>query len=157
MLGYGSFETSLPIGDDVQIGGTIFCDNSTVCTIGNLVWNDTNRNGVQDSNEPGVANATVLLQRPWLDRVLARMVTDANGRCTFSSVHRAVCYRHVNVVLVMGKHSPLAHCKFSKSLQGRDVEVDSNAWHQGIFALATLKHAPNFSESNLSVDFGVYR
>lgn len=50
-----------------------------VCTIGDFVWNDTNRNGIQDAGEAGIANVSVLLRRPADDRVWARTVTDAIG------------------------------------------------------------------------------
>ncbi|MFC5290891.1 SdrD B-like domain-containing protein [Actinokineospora guangxiensis] len=53
--------------------------------IGDFVFDDTNRNGVQDFGEPGVPDATVIL----LDAdgtEVARTTTDANGRYRFTDL-----------------------------------------------------------------------
>ncbi len=52
--------------------------------IGNRVWKDTNANGVQDSNEAGIAGVTVSL-RDNSGTVLATALTDADGNYLFSS------------------------------------------------------------------------
>ncbi|CAG0123806.1 partial Serine-aspartate repeat-containing protein D, partial [Rhodocyclaceae bacterium] len=54
-------------------------------SIGNLVWEDKNANGVQDAGEAGIAGVTVKL----LDAggaVLSTMTTDANGNYLFSNL-----------------------------------------------------------------------
>lgn len=51
--------------------------------IGNRVWNDLNRNGVQDPNEPSLAGVTVHLYLG--STLVATAVTDANGEYYFVS------------------------------------------------------------------------
>jgi len=66
---------------DVSTGND-FLDTLPV-TIGNLVWMDNNRNGVQDANEPGVPGVTVNL----LDasgNVVATTTTAADGTYMFT-------------------------------------------------------------------------
>ncbi|HHB78270.1 MAG TPA: hypothetical protein ENK85_03430, partial [Saprospiraceae bacterium] len=52
--------------------------------VGNYVWNDTNKNGVQDPDEVGLANVQVDLLDS-LDNVLAQATTNANGYYIFSN------------------------------------------------------------------------
>ena len=47
--------------------------------LGNYVWNDIDKNGVQNANEVGVAGITVTLYTA-SNTVLASTVTDAYGR-----------------------------------------------------------------------------
>ena len=59
------------------------CDASPV-EIGNLVWKDSNNNGIQDPNEPALVGVTVCL----LDNTgnqISSAVTDASGNYIFSS------------------------------------------------------------------------
>jgi uncharacterized surface anchored protein len=51
-------------------------------SVGNLVWEDINANGIQDDGEPGIEGATVWLTRPD-GSVVTSMVTDANGNYYF--------------------------------------------------------------------------
>ncbi|MGB1204532.1 MAG: SdrD B-like domain-containing protein [Chitinophagales bacterium] len=52
--------------------------------IGNLVWADTNGNGIQDANENGISDVSIEL---WNDvaTLVATAVTDANGNYIFSN------------------------------------------------------------------------
>jgi hypothetical protein len=52
-------------------------------TIGSFIWNDLNRNGIQDSNEPGLAGVTIELLSCNDSNVLATLVTTNDGRFTF--------------------------------------------------------------------------
>lgn len=51
--------------------------------IGNFVWNDLNRNGIQDAGEPGVADVQVSLYRVFQDTLLGTTTTDPNGHYLF--------------------------------------------------------------------------
>lgn len=56
--------------------------------IGNRVWNDINGNGIQDANEPGIANVNVTLWKessPGVFTPIAGVTTDSSGRYIFSS------------------------------------------------------------------------
>ncbi|MFK8030676.1 MAG: SdrD B-like domain-containing protein, partial [Gammaproteobacteria bacterium] len=68
-----------------------------VAKLGDFVWIDTNRDGVQDAGEPGVENATVNL---WIDNdgdgtpdvQVATTTTDVNGMYMFNDLTPGVAY-----------------------------------------------------------------
>ncbi len=54
-------------------------------SLGDYVWNDLNKNGIQDADEPGIANVEVEL----LDNnnnSLAKTTTDSNGKYQFDNL-----------------------------------------------------------------------
>ncbi len=53
-------------------------------SIGDTVFRDTNGNGTQDTNEPGIANITVTLTLP--DGTTRTATTDANGQYNFPNL-----------------------------------------------------------------------
>jgi choice-of-anchor A domain-containing protein len=74
--------------DDVSINAC----SAAILKLGNLVWWDVNGNGLKDTNEPGVAGATVKLYADAnSDNVpdavaIATTTTDANGNYSFSNL-----------------------------------------------------------------------
>ncbi len=52
--------------------------------VGNLVWNDTNSNGIQDAGEPAIPGVSVSLIDV-SNNVLATAITDTNGNYIFSN------------------------------------------------------------------------
>ena len=54
-------------------------------SVSGLVWDDVNRNGIQDGGEPGVANVTVLLS-PCAGGAATAAVTMSNGAYLFGDV-----------------------------------------------------------------------
>jgi len=62
----------------------VVCDQ-TPMQIGNRVWIDTDRDGIQDPDEPAVAGVTVRLYDAD-GRLVGTAVTDANGQYLFSSL-----------------------------------------------------------------------
>ncbi|RLC14201.1 MAG: hypothetical protein DRI57_14825, partial [Deltaproteobacteria bacterium] len=48
-------------------------------SLGDYVWYDTDQNGIQDAEEPGIAGVAVTLLDPVTDAVIAETVTDASG------------------------------------------------------------------------------
>lgn len=65
-------------------GISAVCDPAPV-EIGNYVWKDTNRDGIQDSNELPLAGVTVALFANCSGDPIATALTDANGNYYFSS------------------------------------------------------------------------
>ncbi len=64
----GDFDVAVPVHLDSEIG--------------DAVWSDTNKNGIQDSGEPGIPNVQVNLRNA-ADAVLAQTVTDSAGEYRF--------------------------------------------------------------------------
>lgn len=65
--------------------------------------------------------------------------------------------KHVDFVLTMGKLSTLAGYKLSPARRGAGVGADSNGFRENVWNVAKLRPAPDFGETDLSVDFGVYK
>jgi hypothetical protein len=74
------------------IGDIEFLDEALPIEIGNRVWNDTDGDGIQDANENGVQNITVLLRSPGADNIYGNAddqtwttITDADGNYYFDN------------------------------------------------------------------------
>lgn len=65
-------------------GMSAVCDPSPI-EIGNYVWKDSNRDGIQDPDEPAIQGATVALYEKCSGTPIATAVTDATGNYYFSS------------------------------------------------------------------------
>ncbi|WP_172802261.1 SdrD B-like domain-containing protein [Agrococcus jejuensis] len=103
-------------------------------SIGDRVWLDTNRNGVQDAGEPGVAGATVTLLSQNGQQTIATTTTDANGAYLFSGL--ALGSYRIRVTDIP------ADASFTQQTAGNDVTLDSdvlatgnNAGRSGVIAL----------------------
>jgi len=57
-------------------------------TLGNVVWEDYNNNGIHDAGEPGIAGVTVKLYDATGTTVISSTTTDANGIYTFTNIVR---------------------------------------------------------------------
>lgn len=92
-------------------------------TIGNFVWMDANRNGVQDAGEPGIAGVTVQLWNGAMNDLLATTTTNANGNYSLSGP-TATALR-IRALL------PNAELRFSPKDQGSNDLVDSDVNDSG--------------------------
>lgn len=103
--------------------------------IGDFVWYDANANGIQDSNEPGVAGVTITLYNS-LGVVVASTITDNNGYYQFTDLAAGT--------YVLGISTPIAFNLTTKDQGGNDA-TDSD------FDPATFKTA-SFSVVNGTVN-----
>ncbi|MGH2735858.1 MAG: SdrD B-like domain-containing protein [Actinomycetota bacterium] len=81
----GVFTLQAGVADSSLDAGLVRPTTGGSATVGDLVWHDVNQNGLQDPDEPGIANVTVAL----LDaagNVLATTTTNAIGFYGFSGL-----------------------------------------------------------------------
>lgn len=84
--GYEIFQNNTPntFGKANGLGDlTAFCQSAPI-ELGDRVWFDSNGNGIQDANEPGIANVTVHLYAADGTTLLQTTTTDANGNYVFT-------------------------------------------------------------------------
>lgn len=117
---------------------------NTKASLGDFVWKDTNRDGIQDVGEPGIANVTVALLNAGGSAV-GTTTTDATGYYSFSELNPG-SYRVVFPRRVDG-------CLLSPQDQGTNNAADSDASAStGITAAVTLAAG----ENNPTIDAGYY-
>ncbi len=77
-----------PTGSDADKNSNLTIDFGIFkpASIGDFVWSDTNKNGVQDSGELGVAGILVKLYAGTSTTPLATATTDANGKYLFDNL-----------------------------------------------------------------------
>jgi uncharacterized repeat protein (TIGR01451 family) len=109
--------------------------------IGNLVWEDKNYNGIQDSGENGIANVTVKLLGS-AGAVLQTTATDANGKYGFDV--DAGSYK-VQVINPAGYYA-------TKQDQGSNDGIDSDINTSGMTGLVTV----TAGQQNLTIDASLY-
>ena len=78
------------MGKAASLGDLELLLDAASMEIGNLVWDDSNGNGIQDATEPGLANVKVVLRSPGADNIYGNgddqtwtRTTDANGNYYF--------------------------------------------------------------------------
>jgi hypothetical protein len=110
--------------------------------IGDFVWKDLNRNGIQDSGEPGINGVTVKLYGPG-NVLLATKVTSGNGGYLFTGLSAGTY-----TVSIVNSQSALSGLSpTTTNAAGSNTSNDSNA------NPATVTLATNLS-SDLTIDFG---
>lgn len=97
--------------------------SAQVANIGNFVWMDSNRNGVQDSGEAGIAGVTVQLWNGDRNQLLDSTLTNASGGYTLQGPTGTAI--RVRAVL------PNAELRFSPKDAGGDDTRDSDIFPSG--------------------------
>jgi hypothetical protein len=122
-------------------------DNSS---IGDLVWNDLNANGIQDPNEPGLAGVTVNLWKGDENNPLVKTnystVTNATGNYIFENLKRGIYW------LEFIAPNSVVKWIFSPQYQGDDGTTNSDADAEGIVGPICLK----CDDAQLDWDVGLY-
>jgi serine-aspartate repeat-containing protein C/D/E len=114
--------------------------------LGDTVWLDANRNGVQDAGEAGVAGVRVTLLDAAGKAVGAAVSTDANGHYQFTDLKPG------SYSVQFDKASLPAHHLFTAAGQGGDAALDSDAdAATGTTAQVTLASG----DSNQHLDAGI--
>ncbi|MRW93681.1 hypothetical protein GJ699_27170 [Duganella sp. FT80W] len=115
-------------------------------SLGDTVWYDTNRNGVQDSGEAGVAGVKVTLLDANGQAVGASVTTDANGHYQFSNLKPGI------YSVQFDKTSLPDHYYFTSAGQGGDLTKDSDA---NVNTGATAQVTLNSGDSYQHLDAGI--
>ena len=127
---------------DAMFDGDAYCGKAS---IGDYVWNDLNKNGIQDSNEFGFSGVTVKLFTCGGTTPLASATTDATGNYLFGNL--APGSYSLKFVLPSGY-------AFSPMDQGMIDTVDSDAnTTTGTTVCTTL----SAGENDLTWDAGIYK
>ncbi|HEB2219947.1 TPA: carboxypeptidase regulatory-like domain-containing protein, partial [Staphylococcus aureus] len=106
--------------------------------LGDYVWEDTNKNGVQDKDEKGISGVTVTLKDE-NDKVLKTVTTDENGKYQFTDLN--------NGTYKVEFETPSGYTPTSVTT-GNDTEKDSN----GLTTTGVIKDA-----DNMTLDSGFYK
>lgn len=109
-------------------------------TIGDFVWNDMNRDGIQDTGEPGIGDVNVLLKND-LGVTIDTKITDASGFYHFTDLCSGT------YTVVVDENTLPAYFVASPCNQGSDDTKDNDCSPVDV----TL---PDDFTSDLTIDFG---
>jgi uncharacterized repeat protein (TIGR01451 family) len=122
---------SLPAFAEPVVGRVVASD------LGDFVWEDTNKNGIQDAGEPGIAGVKVTLTGTDKDgnAVDRSVTTDKDGYYTFASADGGFTLRSGEYRLTFAKDG----YGFTTQNAGNDDEDDSDADGEGRTGTITLR------------------
>jgi uncharacterized repeat protein (TIGR01451 family) len=159
----GGFGKSGSLGDMVALIG------AAPQEIGNRVWFDPDRDGIQDPGEPAFAGVTVHLYAADGTTLLATAITDAGGSYYFSDAPGTTTASAIYAIPGFGPDSdyvikldnpadyatggPLAGLAVTPTASGSDRSVDSNGTAVGGFAQAAA-HTGSVGINDHTFDFG---
>ncbi|TFW29789.1 SdrD B-like domain-containing protein [Duganella callida] len=104
-----------------QTNGNVDAGFYKAATLGDKVWLDSNKNGIQDAGETGVANVKVILLDASGKPTGDVATTDTNGNYSFTNLKPGT------YSVQFDKDSLPANYVFTKAGQGADAALDSNA------------------------------
>ena len=111
--------------------------NEKLYNLGDYVWEDTNKNGIQDEDEHGIEGVEVSLTRP--NGTVETTTTNSEGKYEFNDLQ--------NGDYVINFKTPEGYTA-TKAYEGNNAEVDSN----GLSTVGTIKDADNWT-----LDSGFYK
>jgi hypothetical protein len=164
----GDFRLITSYGKANGLGDIIaLCDSAPV-EIGNRVWFDQDRNGVQDSGEQPLAGIAVQLFNPTTGQVIAEALTDAGGNYYFSNASGTsttsalyglpISFGGTYVVRIDLTQSAITTPKYVVTVantgSGQNTDInDSDGTEQGGFDQVTFA-VGQAGDNNHTYDFG---
>jgi hypothetical protein len=135
-------------GDQIRyVDAGIKAQVSTNGSVGDFVWNDLSKDGVQDAGEPGIAGVTVRLLDAITNTIIATTITDANGKYIFNDLPPG-SYQ-VDFVTPSG-YTTTTKLNSNVITSGTDSDVDPGTGRSATFALGA-------GERITTVDAGYWR
>ena len=123
--------------DNLTIDSGFYKEDEPKVKLGDFVWEDTNKNGVQDSEEDGIAGVKVVL-RDAAGNVVKETVTDTTGQYLFEELDKGK--------YTVEFETPAGYTATSvKSGQDRAADSDGTAVEVDL------------TEDNLTIDSGFYK
>jgi hypothetical protein len=157
--------------------GPVAIDDIMICqpalSLGNLVWNDANNNGLKDTPESGLSGVTVQLFSPGSDNVIggavadiqvgASDITDVNGAYLFSSLSAGNYY--VKVIPEAGEKTGGTPATTDNNVNNNNDGSQPGGIGTPLFspiinlapAAESTTDGDTNPNSNLTIDFGIYQ
>ena len=143
------------IGKSNGLGAMDITCNAAPIEIGNRLWIDTNKNGIQDPTESPLAGVTVQLFAANGTTPIATTITNGNGLYTFSSASTAaLTYNTAYQLRIPTGQSALANYAFTAPNQGANRQIDSDFTPGATFAVASFTTGGP-GQNDFSFDAGV--
>jgi hypothetical protein len=130
---------SVGIGENIL---NIYAGAYIPAVLGDFVWNDLNKNGVQDAGEPGVQDITVKLFTQ-TGQLLETIVTDSQGKYFFKGLRQRLYYLQFSIP---------DGFEFTLQNASGNGATDSDVDQTGTTPLISLAHGSTF----LDVDAGIF-
>ncbi|MDP4173955.1 MAG: SdrD B-like domain-containing protein, partial [Bacteroidota bacterium] len=114
------------------------------CSLGDRVWLDKDKDGIQDQGEDGIPNVTVELYKCNDNKLVATTKTGINGFYSFTDL--VSCCYYIKITVPEGY-------SISPANQGADDAKDSDVGKDGKSSCVTLASG----ENNMTIDAGLYK
>jgi hypothetical protein len=115
--------------------------------IGNLVWLDANRNGIQDAGEAGISNVTVLLFKGGVQ--VGSTITDGNGNYKFTGLTPNTAY----TIKIDNTQANLSGKLPSAINQSSNTGIDSDGSTLAVNTIGVNLTTGNYGQNNHTYDF----
>lgn len=144
-FGAGTTQWFNLLADETRVTVDAGIRNATaLSSLGDFVWYDGNKNGIQDAGEAGVPGVTATLYNAATGAVIKTLSTDANGRYLFTDL--------LNGTYTVGfSNLPSGYVFTGKDLttDAADSDVDPSSGRTGVYTIS----APG---TDLTVDAGIF-